>query len=195
MTADFSSLKMRGFAYSLTSSSYIITAFGVPKAAETIYESNWCWGFGAWTIVLPVVPAPMIYMLQRGKCLAKENGLLDREMFLLNAGFVLFFLPFTIAADSEDQWRSAYFISMLVLGLVLIAVFALWERVGASVPVVPRKLLKSPCVMGSLRHFQVASGYINNTFNVVSGIELFLVGILIRWSGRHNRSEAQMMRN
>ncbi|KAM3429841.1 hypothetical protein NHJ13734_007990 [Beauveria thailandica] len=38
---------------------------------------------------------------------------------------------------------------------------------------------------GSLRHFQVASGYINNTFNVVSGIELFLVGILIRWSGRY----------
>ncbi|KAM3427047.1 hypothetical protein MY4824_009669 [Beauveria thailandica] len=36
-----------------------------------------------------------------------------------------------------------------------------------------------------LRHFQVASGYINNTFNVVSGIELFLVGILIRWSGRY----------
>ncbi|KAM3547344.1 hypothetical protein ARSEF4850_010076 [Beauveria asiatica] len=173
MTADFASLKMRAFAYSLTSSSYIITAFGGPKAAETIYESNWCWGFGAWTIVLPVVPAPMIYMLQRGKCLAKENGPLDREssnrtwaegvkyhfikfdgecpslVFLLNAGFVLFFLPFTIAADSEDQWRSAYFILMLVLGLVLIAVFALWERFGASVPVVPRKLLKSPCVRGA----------------------------------------------
>ncbi len=79
MTADFSSLKMRAFAYALTSSSYIITAFGGPKAAETIYESNWRWGFGAWTIVLPAVSAPMIYLLQRGKRLAKENGLLTRQ--------------------------------------------------------------------------------------------------------------------
>ncbi|TQV91143.1 siderophore transporter [Cordyceps javanica] len=231
MTADFSSLKMRAFAYALTSSSYIITAFGGPKAAETIYESNWRWGFGAWTIVLPAVSAPMIYMLQRGKRLAKENGLLNRQrsnrtwaesckyhfiefdvigVFLLSAGFVLFLLPFTIAADSKDQWRSAYIIAMLVLGFVLIVVFALWERFGASVPVVPWKLLKSPCVMGACliaatyqisyacwnsyftSYLQVVydisksrAGYINNIFNVVSGIELFLVGILIRWSGRY----------
>lgn len=79
MTADFSSLKMRAFAYALTSSSYIITAFPGPIAAETIYDNNWRWGFGAWTIVLPVVSAPMLFMLQRGKRLAKENGLLTRQ--------------------------------------------------------------------------------------------------------------------
>lgn len=131
-------------------------------------------------------------------------------MFLLSAGFILFLLPFTIAASSDDQWRSGYIIAMLVLGFVLIVVFALWERFGASVPVVPWKLLKSPCVMGACltaatyqisyacwnsyftSYLQVVydiskskAGMINNIFNVVSGIELFLVGILIRWSGRY----------
>ncbi|OAQ98087.1 hypothetical protein LLEC1_03904, partial [Akanthomyces lecanii] len=194
-------------------------------AAETIYDSNWRWDFGARTIVLPAVSAPMIYLLQRGKRLAKENGLLARQrsrrtwmdsfkhhfvefdvigVFLLSAGFVLFLLPVTIAASSEDQWCSGYIITMLVLGFVLIIVFVMWERLGASVPVVPRKLLKSRCVMGACliaatyqvsyaywnsyftSYLQVSlAGYINNIFNVVSGIELFLVGILIRWSGRY----------
>lgn len=78
MTADFSSLKMRAFAYALTSSPYIITAFGGPSAAQTINDGNWRWGYGAWTIYLPVVSLPMVYMLQKGKRAAKKNGLITK---------------------------------------------------------------------------------------------------------------------
>lgn len=79
ITADLSSLKMRAFAYALTSSPYIITAFPGPIAAEHVYASNWRWGFGAWTIILPAISAPMIILMQRGKRIATENGLLTKR--------------------------------------------------------------------------------------------------------------------
>lgn len=141
---------------------------------------------------------------------ARTDKLLVIGVFLLSAGFVLFLLPFTIAASSKDQWRSAHIIAMLVLGFVIIAVFLLWEKFGASVPVVPWGLLKSRCVMGAsllaatyqisyycwniyfTSYLQVVydisqskAGFISNIFSLVSGIELFIVGILIRWSGRY----------
>lgn len=131
-------------------------------------------------------------------------------MFLLTAGLVLFLLPFTIAASSQNQWASAGIITMLVLGFVILVLFVLWERFWAWVPVVPWHLLKNTSVMGACllaatyqisyacwnsyftSYLQVVyavsiakAGYIANIFNVVSGIELFIVGLLIRWSGRY----------
>lgn len=78
VTADTSTMRNRGLAFAFTSSPYIITAFGGPKAAETIYADNWRWGFGAWAIVLPVVAAPLIIMMALGKRKAQKNGLAPR---------------------------------------------------------------------------------------------------------------------
>jgi len=80
MTADTSTLRNRGLAFAFTSSPYIITAFGGPKAAETIYADNWRWAFGAWAIVLPVVATPLIVMMAMGKHKAKKNGLAPRQV-------------------------------------------------------------------------------------------------------------------
>ncbi|KAG5979982.1 hypothetical protein E4U55_004512 [Claviceps digitariae] len=232
MTADISTMKSRGLAFAFTSSPFLITAFGGPKAAETIYEDNWRWGFGAWAIVLPAVAVPMIVLMQVGKKKARQNGHLKTEsedavagrgrgfmyyfdefdvvgVFLLLAGFVLFLLPFTIAASSDDTWRSAHIIAMLVLGFLLIVSFALWERFGANCPFVPWHLLRDRNVLGSCclsacyqisyycwasyftSYLQVVydmsisnAGYIASIFDVVNGVNLFLVGLLIRWSGR-----------
>ncbi|KAG5986153.1 hypothetical protein E4U43_005639 [Claviceps pusilla] len=130
-------------------------------------------------------------------------------VFLLLAGFVLFLLPFTIAASSDDTWRSAHIIAMLVLGVLLISGFALWERFGAKSPFVPWHLLRDRNVLGACclsacyqisyycwasyftSYLQVvydisisSAGYIASIFDVVNGVNLFLVGFLIRWSGR-----------
>ncbi|KAG6009890.1 hypothetical protein E4U21_000992 [Claviceps maximensis] len=232
MTADISSMKSRGLAYAFTSSPYLITAFGGPKAAETIYEDNWRWGFGAWAIVLPAIAVPMIALMQMGKKKAQQNGHLTGEkdavashprgfmyyfdefdivgVFLLLAGFVLFLLPLTIAASSDDAWRSAHIIAMIILGFVLIVGFALWEKLGAKSPFVPWHLLRDRNVLGACclsacyqisyycwasyftSYLQVVydmsisnAGYVASIFDVVNGVNLFLVGFLIRWSGRY----------
>lgn len=72
-------MKSRGLAFAFTSSPFLITAFGGPKAAETIYQDNWRWGFGAWAIVLPIVAIPMIVIMQLAKRKAKENGYLAKD--------------------------------------------------------------------------------------------------------------------
>ncbi|KAG5927851.1 hypothetical protein E4U42_001693 [Claviceps africana] len=232
MTSDVSTMKSRGLAFAFTSSPYLITAYGGPKAAETIYADNWRWGFGAWAIVLPAVAAPMIVLMQMGKNKARRDGNLPKAdeaatspgrgfmyffdefdvvgVFLLLAGFVLFLLPLTIAASSEDSWRSAHIIAMLVLGFVLIVGFALWERLGARSPFVPWRLLRDRNVLGACclsacyqisyycwasyftSYLQVVygvsmatAGYIASIFDVVNGVNLFLVGFLIRRSGRY----------
>lgn len=119
-------------------------------------------------------------------------------------------LPLTLAASSEQQWRTAHIIAMLVVGFVLLIAFAAWEKFGATAPFVPWKMLRSRTVMGASllgATYQIAyycwniyftsylqvvydtsvaeAGYINSTFQVVSGVELLIVGFLIRWSGRY----------
>lgn len=74
LTADTSHLKNRGLAYAYTSSPYIITTFAGPKIAERFHEDNWRWAFGTVAIILPVVAAPMFYMLQKSKRNAIASG-------------------------------------------------------------------------------------------------------------------------
>ena len=74
LTADTSPLKNRGLAYAYTSSPYIITTFAGPKIAERFHEDNWRWAFGTVAIILPVVAAPMFYMLQKSKRNAIAQG-------------------------------------------------------------------------------------------------------------------------
>lgn len=81
ITADASQLKNRGLAYAFTSSPYIITAFAGPKAADDFYYGikNWRWGFGCFAIILPVVAAPLFFVLKMNLRKAKARGALTRE--------------------------------------------------------------------------------------------------------------------
>lgn len=80
ITADSSQLKNRGLAYAFTSSPYIITAFAGPKAAEDFLEHvNWRWGFGCFSIIFPVVAAPLFFVLKYHRHKARKQGLLVKE--------------------------------------------------------------------------------------------------------------------
>ncbi|KAH1600288.1 hypothetical protein KXW27_003679 [Aspergillus fumigatus] len=231
ITADTSTLRDRGLAYAFTSSPYIITAFGGPAAAEHFYDSNWRWAYGCFSIVLPVVALPMFCLLRWNRHKAKKSGLLKDKadsgrtwmesirhyiiefdilgVFFLAAGLVLFLLPFSIAGSTEDDWKSASIITMLVIGFVCLLVFALVERFVAPVPFLPWALLASRTVLGACMLdvcYQIAyycwfnyytsylqvvygtsittAGYITSIFDVVSGVWLFIVGFLIKKTNR-----------
>lgn len=80
ITADASTLKNRGLAYAFTSSPYIITAFAGPAAADDFYyQVNWRWGFGCFAIILPVVAAPLLYVLKVNLHKAVKEGYLAKE--------------------------------------------------------------------------------------------------------------------
>ncbi|KAJ8126604.1 hypothetical protein O1611_g7034 [Lasiodiplodia mahajangana] len=80
ITADASKLKNRGLAYAFTSSPYIITAFAGPKSSEGFYENvGWRWGFGAFSIIFPIVAAPLYFILKFNLRKAKQQGTLVEE--------------------------------------------------------------------------------------------------------------------
>ncbi|KKY39023.1 putative mfs siderophore iron [Diaporthe ampelina] len=128
---------------------------------------------------------------------------------LFSVGLVLFLLPFDISSSAPNGWATGYIIAMLVVGFVLLVSFALYEKFLAPVPLLNFTFLTDRTVVGAClldATYQVAyycwdnyftsylqvvndvtlaqAGYINNTFNVVSGVLLLVVGYLMRRTGR-----------
>ncbi|KAI8244190.1 Siderophore iron transporter mirB [Colletotrichum sp. SAR 10_99] len=231
ITADSTNLKNRGLAFAFTSSPYIITAFAGPKSAEGFLDNvNWRWGFGCFSIVLPVVAAPLYGILKWNIHKAKKRGVLVREpsgrsllqniwwalvefdvlgVVLFACGLVTFLLPFSLASTAPDGWSSGYIIAMIVTGFVVLGLFLLNELFLAPVPFLKFKFFADRTVMGACVldiTYQVAyycwnsyftsflqvvndvsvseAGYISNTFDVVSGVLLFIVGFSISKTGR-----------
>ncbi|KAI7853430.1 major facilitator superfamily-domain-containing protein [Circinella umbellata] len=231
ITADASKLKNRGLAFAFTSSPYIITAFAGAKASEGFYENiSWRWGFGAFSIIFPVVAAPLYFILKFNLRKAEKQGVLHKEksnktilqavwyyfiefdvvgVFVFSAGLTVFLLPFTIADSAPDGWGTPYIIAMIVVGFVMLFVFIFYEVYIAPVPLFNWKLLRDRTVIGACllnATYQISyycwfnyftsflqvvndltiaeSGYVGNTFDVVSGLLLLGVGFLIRKTGR-----------
>jgi hypothetical protein len=131
-------------------------------------------------------------------------------VILFSSGFTLFLLPFTIAASAPNGWATGYIIAMLVVGSVLLVLFGLFETYIAPVPFINYHILADRTIIGAclldvtyqisyycwdsyFTSFLMAvndlslaqANYINNTFNVVSGVLLLGAGYLIRKTGRY----------
>ncbi|CAO1627548.1 unnamed protein product [Sympodiomycopsis kandeliae] len=231
ITMDTSTLRDRGLAYAFTSSPNLIAAFAGPKASEGFYDFNWRWAYGAFAIIWPVVTIPLYGTLLYNKRKALASGVLKKKessgdslvqqawkifidldvvgLVLLAGGLALFLLPFTIAQSAANQWRSAHIIAMLVVGFVMLASFALYERFLAPKPFLPFHVLTSRSVIGACllsATYQIAyycwnsyftsflqvvydtsvsqAGYINSAFDVVSGVWLLVVGFAIKKTNR-----------
>jgi hypothetical protein len=129
-------------------------------------------------------------------------------VFLFAFGLILFLLPFTIADSAPSGWRTGYIIAMLVLGFLLLILFATHETFTARTPFLSINLLTNRTVIGAclldltytisyycwasyftsflqvVNNVSIAeAGYISHTFDVVSGVLLLLVGYLIRRFG------------
>lgn len=120
----------------------------------------------------------------------------------------MFLLPFTLADSAPNGWASGYIIAMIVVGFVLIATFILYEWLVAPIPMLNFGLLSDRTVIGTCLlgiTYQISyycwanyftsflqvvndltlaqAGYVGNTFDVVSGVLLLIVGLLIRKTG------------
>ncbi|KAK3900397.1 general substrate transporter [Staphylotrichum tortipilum] len=129
-------------------------------------------------------------------------------VFLFSAGLTVFLLPFTLAGEAPNGWASGYIIAMIVVGFVVFCAFIVYEWLLAPVPMFNFRLLSDRTVLGTCllgSSYQVSyycwayyfssflqvvnnlgvaeAGYVDNTFGVVSGVLLLLVGFLIRKTG------------
>lgn len=229
--ADTSSLKNRGLMLAFATSPYIVTTWiGGPISDSVLDGPGWRWGFGIWAIVTPVVVVPLILVFLMNERRAAKAGLLDQRpkkgfslkgianylievdligILILAGGMALFLLPLSLYSYQGREWESPMIIAMLVVGLVLLAVFPLYEKFLAPVKFIPVHLLGDRTVLlaGIMMFFVFFNSsiwgsyfnsmlmvvwdqgvtkatYISNIYRVGSCFSALIIGVLIRWSGR-----------
>ena len=52
------------------------------------------------------------------------------------------------AGGYTHSWKSAYVLAQLIIGLLLIAAFCVWEKKFAKVPMVPREMFHGQRIVG-----------------------------------------------
>lgn len=119
-------------------------------------HTTWRWGYGIWTIVLPVVflllaltlfldmrnAAKLHFLLQRpwqGQTFLGGTRNIWYEidvmgLLLLSAAVSLILIPLTLAAKAKSGWHNASVIVMLVVGCVCLVVFPLWGVLSETCP-------------------------------------------------------------
>jgi len=129
-------------------------------------------------------------------------------VFLFSVGLTVFLLPFSLAYSAPNGWETGYIIAMIVVGFCTLAAFGFYEARFAPTPMIKFSLLSDRTVVGTCllgATYQISyycwanyftsflmvvnnvgmdqAGYISNTFNVVSGVFLLMVGYSIRRTG------------
>ncbi|KAI0025922.1 MFS general substrate transporter [Xylariomycetidae sp. FL0641] len=228
MLADMTTLKNRLIMFGINATPTIATTFAGPKIADLFYTNlNFRWAFGAFSIILVAfaIPIACIFIWSKRKAL-KLGKYPKREsnrtmwqsvkyhfiqfdvvgMFFTVFGWALLLLPFSIVDYAPHGWKSGYIIAMIVLGVVLLVAFVIWERYFAPVAYIPFAYLKDRTILGCCllygfmfisiycwdayysSYLQVVhgqsitiSGYILNTFSLTSSFIGPFVGLAIRY--------------
>lgn len=170
IVADLTDLKWRGVANALMTSPYIITVWFSGLIVEAILNHNWRWGYGMFAIIMPVVVLPAILVLyhfehKAQKLIPKEErpkktflqvvweSAIQMDAFgliLMGFGWALLLLPFSLQPYAKDGWGNPSLIAMLVVGPVLLVVFAIYEFFFTPFPLMPRRILYNKTFVSSV---------------------------------------------
>ena len=230
--ADTSSLRNRGLMQAFASSPNLITCWlAGPISSGFLNGPGWRWLFGTFTILIPVINLPLYGILLHNYYKVKKQGLVPKRdsrgtawqsflhhcrefdavgLILLSGGVALFLLPFNLYTVQAKQWQSALIICVLVFGIVILVVFAMWERFLAPVTFIPYSLLLDRTVFGACNlsatlfisyycwnsyfssFLQVVNdlsvtdaSYVVQTYTVGTVLSSLAVGLLIHYTGRY----------
>ncbi|KAL8881552.1 MAG: hypothetical protein Q9198_001263 [Flavoplaca austrocitrina] len=231
--ADTSSLRNRGLMLAFATSPNLITCWlAGPIASGFLNGPGWRWAFGTFTILVPVISFPLLGLFLYNYFKAKKLDLVPKRdgngrtfihsfihyarqfdavgLLLLSGGVAMFLLPFNLYTLQARGWQSPLIICLLVFGICLIILFAVWERFLAPVTFIPYALLLDRTVLGAcilsavlfLSYFcwnsyfssflQVVNelsvteaSYVVQAYTVGSVICSLCVGALIHYTGRY----------
>lgn len=155
--ADTSDLLNRALFSSLPDVPFLITVWVGPPIANSLpAPTMWRWGYGLWTIVLPVAFMPLALVLFLSMRKAARLHLLPPSpwkgqsvvggfkhlwyeldiigLLLLSAAFALILIPLTLAATAKSHWHNSSMVAMIVIGCVCLVVFPFWESTRKLAP-------------------------------------------------------------
>ncbi|KAI2470798.1 siderophore iron transporter mirB [Annulohypoxylon bovei var. microspora] len=205
--ADITTLKNRMIIFAINSTPNLATTFAGPRIAQLFYEKiNFRWAFGAFTIILLVVSLPVVVILYYHEQKAKRLGLIRPKSgrtplqstmhyivefdlvgaILISGGFTLITLPFSLVSSTSHSWQSASIIVMIVMGVVGLAAFVIWERFFARVKFFPFEFLKDRTFLGAvMSHFVVFmttfiwDAYYSSYLQVVQGLSISIANYVL----------------
>lgn len=230
--ADTSSLRNRGLMQAFASSPNLITCWlAGPISSAYLKGPGWRWCFGSFTIIVPAITLPLFGLFVYNYYKAKKQGLVPERasqcrswqsflyycrefdavgLILLSAGVALFLLPFNLYTLQAKGWRSPLTLCLLVFGMVLMIVFAVWERFFTPVTFIPYSLLLDRTAFGAcilsatlFVSFYCWNSYFSSFLQVVNGLSVtdasyvvqaytvgsvvcsIAVGLLIHYTGRY----------
>ena len=230
--ADTSSLRNRGLMQAFASSPYMITCWlAGPISSGYLNGPGWRWCFGTFTFLVPAITLPLFGFLLYNYYKAKKQGLVPKResrgtawksflyycrefdvvgLILLSGGVALFLLPFNLYTLQAKGWRSPLIICLLVFGIVLMIIFAVWEKFFAPVTFIPYSLLLDRTVLGAcilsatlFLSYSCWSSYFSSFLQVVNDLSIthasyvvqtytvgtvlcsIAVGLVIHYTGRY----------
>ncbi|KAF8880998.1 drug:h+ antiporter [Infundibulicybe gibba] len=194
--ADLTTLKWRGVVSSLVSLPFIVNAFvGSNISSAILKNASWRWGYAMFAILIPAALSPLIITLLWAEWKAKKLGIVDQAMkspsketepkrsyveriiytsgqldviglVLVGTSVALILLPLTLSSRAKSSWRDASIIAMLVVGIVLVPVFVVWDFKYASKPVLAKRfcLNRSVMIAALIGAFDFISFYLTFTY-------------------------------
>ncbi|CAK7234108.1 ferrioxamine B transporter [Sporothrix curviconia] len=207
LVADFTSTRWRVlFSFLPVLPTLINTWVSGSITSAVLAHAGWQWGIGMWAIVVPITSLPIfitIYVIGRR---AKQQSVIYAEqvrantnaarrhplrfivdifwmvdvvgVILMVALLALTLVPFTLAGGVTKKWQQAHIIAPLVVGVVLIPVFVIWE-LRAPKPLIPFHLLKqrvvwAPICIGILQNctFVLVATYLYTILQVSFGFSV-----------------------
>ncbi|KAJ4347699.1 hypothetical protein N0V95_005197 [Ascochyta clinopodiicola] len=206
--ADTTKLRNRGLMQVLVTSSTLITTWLAGPVSQGFLDGpGWRWCFGVFIKLLPVVTLPIFFLLLKNFLKAKRMGIVPERnggrtnlqsfihycrafdavgLLLLSGGVALFILPFNLYTMQGRGWGSPLVISMLVIGIVLVIYFVLWERFLAPITFMPYSLLLDRTVLRAcllsatfFLSYSLWATYLSSFLQVVKGLDVEHAGYVI----------------
>jgi MFS family permease len=171
--ADTSDLVNRALCSTIPDIPFLVNVWIGPALAEKILKNlNWRWGYGIWSIVLPVAFLPLALALVINQRRAAMRGIMPVSPFvgkswwamvktiwveldffglvLICAAFTLILVPLTLA--SKAGWTNPNLISMLVVGVACLVAIPFWEKSKFLAPraFFPRSFWKNKTIICGL---------------------------------------------
>ena len=171
--ADTSDLLNRALCTTLPNIPFLATVWIGPTLAQSILDTiSWRWGYGIWAIILPMAFMPLAFAMFINQRRAAKLGILPKSQFeglttletlttlwfeldvfgllLICAAFSLILIPLTMSAS--NGWNDRPTLAMLVIGVICLLAFPLWERSKTLAPraFFPRDLLKNRTVIAGM---------------------------------------------
>ena len=131
-------------------------------------------------------------------------------LLLLGFGWSLLLLPFSLAKKAEHGWRNPSMIAMMVVGILLLIAYVVYERMWATYPTMPKRILLNKTFImaviidsvyqlaGSMRSTYFSSyvlivtnisirdwSYLSDTLTLALCFFGIIAGLIQRWTHRY----------